>query len=66
VNDQKWREVFRIYETAWNLSHQERRAYLISIDADPEVLEKVLALLKGAPDEAVARSDPPRLILSRS
>ncbi|HTX37585.1 MAG TPA: protein kinase [Bryobacteraceae bacterium] len=60
----KWRRAYRLYQEISDLPAPERRAYLDSADADPEVVAEVVTLLeraatsRGSGDEARAGAEP--------
>ena len=46
MTDQQWQCAWEIYQAASELPDEERRSYLASISADPEVFEQVISLLE--------------------
>ena len=50
----EWRRAYQLYEAATDLPPAERRAYLDSIKAGPEVVAEVLALLEQSQDPGIA------------
>jgi Tol biopolymer transport system component len=58
MNSHQWQEAWRIFEIAQELDPSERRAFIASESADPEVVERVLELLAEPTEEdPVAPSD---------
>ncbi len=56
MTDQQWREVWHLFEDASHQPAGQRRAFLDSVCADPEVVKKVLELLE-APQDSPAETD---------
>jgi Tol biopolymer transport system component len=58
MNDEQWRRAWDIYATAVDLAGEERRSFLASVHADPEVLDEVISMLKGAQTTALDLREP--------
>jgi len=48
MNDRQWQEAWDIFRAACQLSAEQRRAYLDTVRADPEILREVSSMLEDA------------------
>ena len=46
MTDQQWQQAWEIYRTARELPDDQRRSYVASVSADPEVFEQVILLIE--------------------
>jgi Tol biopolymer transport system component len=60
MNDSQWRDAWEIFRAAREREGEERVAFLSSLQADPEILAAVAALL-DEPDEASSAVQPSRI-----
>ncbi|MGH9608349.1 MAG: protein kinase domain-containing protein [Bryobacteraceae bacterium] len=53
LTDEQWRRAWEIYRAASELGDEERRTYLASVSADPEVFEQLVLLMETPEPETV-------------
>jgi serine/threonine protein kinase len=51
MTERQWQEAWEIFRTARDLPEDKRRAFLASIDPDPDVMEEVVPMLNEAVDQ---------------